>query len=378
MAFMRILTLNHEYPPIGGGAAPVAEQLARRLVGLGHTVDVVTMHHGGLPRQQVEGGVTVYRTACLRKKAELSRTHEMASWLLGAGPTLRRLVRQNHYDLIHAHFIFPAGPLARKWAAQMGIPWVITAHGSDVPGHNPDRFVLLHKLLMPTWRKVVVGCPQIISPSGSLRGKILAHCPNAQVAVIPNGIDIEPFAPVEKTPSILLCGRMLRFKGFQYALEAMGRLGLDWPVHVVGDGEYLPELRRLAAGLKTPVKFWGWMNAGDPAFLNLFKAGSILIHPSEMENFPTVLLQAMAAGMAIITSTAGGCVEVVGDAALQVPPGDVEEIRACLRRLTEQPELRRQLAQAALTRVNQFTWDQIARRYNECFYEVVEKNRIGS
>ena len=57
--------------------------------------------------------------------------------------------------------------------------------------------------------------------------------------------------------------------------------------------------------------------------------------PSEAENFPTVLLEAMSAGMAVVTSTAGGCPEVVGDAGLLVAPGDVEGIRSVVTKLIE-------------------------------------------
>ena len=81
---MNILMLNYEFPPIGGGAAPVTLELCRHLVKLDHEVDVVTMRYKGLPALEVIDGITVYRTWAMRKRPDLCRTHEMASFLAGA------------------------------------------------------------------------------------------------------------------------------------------------------------------------------------------------------------------------------------------------------------------------------------------------------
>ncbi|MBN2377577.1 MAG: glycosyltransferase, partial [Sedimentisphaerales bacterium] len=92
---MKILTLNHEFPPVGGGASPVSFELCRHLVQLGHQVDVVTMGFGGLPGREVVDGVVVYRTPALRKRADICHTHEMATYLPGALPRALGLARRN-------------------------------------------------------------------------------------------------------------------------------------------------------------------------------------------------------------------------------------------------------------------------------------------
>ena len=81
---MKILMLNHEFPPVGGGAAPVTFQLCRQLVLIGHKVDVVTMHYGDLPGFEVIDGINIYRTPAIRKRPNICYTHEMATYLPGA------------------------------------------------------------------------------------------------------------------------------------------------------------------------------------------------------------------------------------------------------------------------------------------------------
>ena len=84
----------------------------------------------------------------------------------------------------------------------------------------------------------------------------------------------------------------------------------------------------------------------------------------------------MSAGMAIITSTAGGCPEVVGETGLLVEPGDTEGIRKMLLELIESDDLRKKLGKQALKRVRQqFNWEKIARQYIDCYNEVLSTNR---
>jgi glycosyltransferase involved in cell wall biosynthesis len=283
-----------------------------------------------------------------------------------------RLVRENRYDVIHCHFIIPTGPLGWMLSRRFRIPLLVTCHGSDVPGYNPDRFGLTHRLIGPAWRFLVRRCQMLVSPSQSLADLIHRYEPNLAVRVIPNGIIESPVTPAEKDKTIVLCSRLLPRKGFQYALAAVHDLDLDWQVEVIGDGPFRGELERIAAGSKTPVRFHGWLDQRDPRFTELYARGAIFVFPSESENFPSVLLEAMRAGMAIIASNAGGCPEVVGDAAMLVAPGDVEGIRKRIAELAGSSEQRRRLGEAALARVRQFGWPTVAGQYVRCYQEIVE------
>ena len=70
-------------------------------------------------------------------------------------PFALRLIKENHYDFNHTHFIFPDGLSALAVQKFTGLPYIITAHGSDVPSYNPDRFINEHKILAPMWQVIV-------------------------------------------------------------------------------------------------------------------------------------------------------------------------------------------------------------------------------
>jgi len=152
----------------------------------------------------------------------------------------------------------------------------------------------------------------------------------------------------------------------QYVLEALAGTAVAAEVNIVGDGPYLPELRRRAEALHSPARFWGWLDNRSPELRDIYQSSGIFVLPSEAENFPIVLLEAMAAGLAIVTTAGTGCAEVVGDAGILVPVRDSRAIGRALKRLVEDDTLRRRLGAAARKRIeDNFTWRAVARRYVE-------------
>src|SRR5690606_1857144 len=122
---------------------------------------------------------------------------------------------RGRYDVIHLHFIIPTGLLAWLATRTARVPFVITAHGSDVPGYNPDRFQSEHRITTPLLRLILRNAAAITAPSLFLRGLLIDACGPFGVQHIPNGIDVARFAPRPKLKRILMTGRLLPRKGFQ-------------------------------------------------------------------------------------------------------------------------------------------------------------------
>ena len=369
---MRILTLCYEFPPLGGGGAKVVSALARELTARGHEVDLVTMGFRDLPKTETWHGVSIHRVPCFRRNEHYCTTIEAASYMLGAIPVVRHLLETRQYDVTHAHFILPDGFFAWMIERTWGVPYVITAHGSDVPGYNPDRLRTAHKVLKPLWMAITRNASRIVCPSQSLRSLVTARNAEARIDEIPNGIEPGQFRPDrEKVKRILVATRILKRKGVQYLLDALHGIDLEHEVYVVGDGPFLPTLRSKASQLGLPVVFRGWLDNGAPEFRDLLETSDIYVLPSESENFPIALLEAMAAGTAIITTEGTGCAEVVGDTALLVPPRNSNAIRAAVLRLLADPALRAELGRSARRRLeDRFSWRNVGSRYEELLASV--------
>lgn len=373
---MHILTLNYEYPPLGGGAGPITQAMAERLAAAGHEVDVVTMAFRGLPRIETHGRLRVYRVPALRKSKVRAVTVEMLSYVCSAAVWSLLLAQSRRYDVIHAHFIIPTGVVATLLQHLKGIPTVITIHGSDVPSYNPDRWKRGHRVLKPFWRMIVRRTSALVSPSHYLCGMLQEHCA-APVVVIPHGYDPPPPSAAPRQRRILTASRLFRRKGVQFLLDALA--GLEpgvlegWEIVVAGDGPMLPALQEQAARLGLVVQFPGFVTRD--VLQQLYASSELFVFPSLRENFPVVLLEAMSNGCAVVCSNVSGMPEIVGDDGVLVPPEDIEALRAAVRRLLTDAPLRRELGARARTRIDQFAWEQILARYLAVFQQVIEDSR---
>ena len=366
---MRILVLNYEYPPLGGGASHVTQAICQELLRHGNFVDVVTMGFRGLPKHEDYGNLNIFRVPSIRSELHLAHFHEMLSYCASALAESMRLTRIHNYDLIHSHFILPCGAVAYSLNKMRGIPYVITAHGSDVGGYNPDRFNDLHRAFSVPWKRIVQNAEMLISPSRSLANLIENNYGNPiDVDVVPNGIQHDWLEPVEKEESILVVSRMFERKGVQYVLEALEDIPLGYNINIVGDGPYMKTLSEMAKNLPHRVKMYGWLDHDSRELVELYQKSSIFVFPSISENFPVSLLEAMLAGSAIIATDIGACKEVLGDAARFVPPRDSKAIGKQLVDLIKNSEARNSLGRQSRERVlKNFTWSRIGQTYQALF-----------
>ncbi len=370
---LKILMLNHEFPPVGGGASPVTFELCKYLVKAGHHVDVVTMHFGKLPKFEVKDGINIYRTPAIRKKANICYTYEMVTYLPGAISRTLRLARQQKYDIIHCHFIIPGGLLALTISKITKIPYIVTAHGTDVPGYNPDRFQLQHKFTKPLLKAVCRNANMITCPSNYLKNLVTANIGNYDIRHIPNGIDLEKFKLDLSKPKeniILTTGRLLKRKGFQTLIRAVHNIQLPYEIHIAGDGPYRKQLEKLAESSKTKIVFHGWLKQGSRQLLDLYARAAVYVLVSARENASISLLEGMAAKCVTITSNVTGCPETVGEAGFSIALDDADKLRGILIKLSENKELIKQYSQKAYDRVvRDFSWDKIAADYIKVYMD---------
>jgi glycosyltransferase involved in cell wall biosynthesis len=364
---MNILVLNYEFPPLGGGAAPVSHEISKGYVGLGHSVDVITMHYKGLPSFEIIDGIYVHRINCLRKKKELCETYEMLSFIFSAMFFLRNFMKVKRYDICHCHFIIPTGILALWVKKYFGLDYVVTCHGSDIPGYNPDRFQLQHKFTKPLLQIICNNSKQVCSPSLYLSELTKKNIGCFDIKHIPNGIDLSNFQLDLSRPKkniILSTGRLLKRKGFHTLIKAVHGVALPFEVHIAGDGPYRKELEQMAQGSKTKIVFHGWIEKGSMELLALYERASIYVLASSRENASISLLEGMAAKTVVITTNVSGCPETVGDVGFLIDYDDSKRLQEILTMLSARPQIIKIFSEKAYRRVtDKFLWDKIIDHY---------------
>jgi len=311
---LRILVLNHEYPPVGGGGSSVACEVARGYAAAGHRVTVVTMGHAGLSELEQDDHLTIHRVECGRRWRDRCTVPEMTRFLHAARRFLRRHLADRHYDVAHAHFIVPAGALALWLKRAYGLPYILTSHGSDVLGYN-ERFRFLYPLLTPLWRRIVAEARTVTAPSQYLARLIALHQSGLDVNIVPNLVDTRQFRAAAKENRILVVGRLIETKGIQDVLAALVSVDLNgWTVDIVGDGPYRRTLQERAADLDLSerVAFHGWLPRESDALKALYGRARVFVSASHKENMSMCLLEAKAALCFLVASNVGASAEIVG------------------------------------------------------------------
>ena len=133
---MRVLCINYEYSPIGGGGASACKGLVESFVKKGHEVDLITSGMKGLPEYEEVNGVHIYRVKCIRRHKHFARTLELISLVIPSYNKAVELISKKKYDINHTHFIVPSGLVSYLIKRKTGLNYVVTAHGTDVAGNS--------------------------------------------------------------------------------------------------------------------------------------------------------------------------------------------------------------------------------------------------
>lgn len=377
---MRLLLVNYEYPPLGGGAGNATQNTARELAALGVDVRVLTSAYRELPKSEVVDGVTVHRVRAGRRRLERSSPFEMLLFMGAACVAALRLARSWRPDACIAFFGVPSGPVGFVLKQCCGVEYVVSLRGGDVPGFQAYDLALYHRLTGPFIRFLWRRAGAVAANSEGLRTLAQLSAPDVPVAVIANGVDTTVFRPAARREGagdpvrLLFVGRLVRQKGLDILLRSLAGLALPAKaiLDVVGDGPELAALRDQAGhlGLTEGVRFHGWCSR--EALPEHYRRADVFVLASRDEGMPNVLLEAMASGLPVVATEVAGIDELLheGVGGVLVPTEDPGVLRDRLAELICDPGLRTRLGAAGRALVERkYSW----RRSAEAYLRLVEK-----
>lgn len=360
------LFLNYEYPPVGGGGGNATQQIGRALIKRGAKVTVLTAAQGSLPRRENDRGVQVYRIWAARRRQDRCSIAEMLMFMAHALFVAPGLARQAKADSALVFFGLPTGPIGWWLKKVMGLPYIVSLQGGDVPGFMGEEMALYHRLSGPAISQVWDNAHAVIANSSGLADLARRHAPDIDIGMIPAGADLDAVTPpthptLEGPLRLLFVGRLVNQKGLDVLLKALTKMKdhNDWTLTIAGEGPLKDELALAShkLGLSDRVVFRGWLERDHlPA---VYEQADVFVLPSRDEGMPNAMLEAMAAGLPVIGSKVAGLDEVVIDdeTGLLVPVEDDDALAHALRTVIEDRDYTFKLGQAARERVvTQFNW----------------------
>lgn len=326
---MKILFLNYEYPPLGGGASVATEAILREWAkDSGIEVHLVTAAIGGAVEHIRIGGEVYVHRLPIGKNPNQLHSQSLRDILVYSIRTvffLRRFIRletkKQPFDITLAFFAVPCGFLAYLVKHSSGTPYVVSLRGADVPGFS-EKYDTFYRFAKPLVRFLWRQAAAVIPNSTGLSNLAKKTAPRQPMQVIENGVDTETFHPDPARQSVepiifLSTSRLTPRKGIHHLIEAFA-LALDKTkkpieLHLIGEGEQrlMLEERVRALGITERVKFLGRVE--HRALAGYYQRAHVFVLPSKNEGMSNSVLEALASGLPLIVSGTGGMQELVTD-----------------------------------------------------------------
>lgn len=382
MTNIRILILNYEYPPLGGGAGIVSKHLTEEFAKMGHSVTVLTTWYAGEPEFFVDENITIIRLKSKRKNTFQSNPYEMLSWQQAAMDYFKN---QNTlaYDICLANFTMPGGAVAKYLKQKFNIPYIILSHGHDIPWAYPKIMFVWHLLFYKVIKEICKQSSAVILLSEEIKqmaDKFMGEKYAFKNKIFYNGLYTERF---EKTIvgdklKIAFVGRLVAQKSpmlFMKVIKELQKENIPFEVSIFGDGELKIKMEEYAETNKLhAVAFRG--KVGHAEVLKAMTESNLMVSTSESEGMSMAILEAISAGVYVIATNVSGndnmIMEDVNGNLVDVnnPLQIVEKIKSFY---TDKLLKHYTFPEDYIERMeSMFSWNKITRQYEKLFFEILK------
>ena len=366
-----------------GGVAAIVYNLGREIERLGHSVRFIFLD------DLIELGSVSPRFS------ELIFSHRLSRYIAQ---------HKREFSIVNLHA--PAGLLygmRRQWSRSAGYPpYVMTLHGleerrvhvmcREAKKGRAWNFSLWNRL----WHRIyhyprfrwsiwTADGAHVYSRDVSSMLQLKYNLDSDRVAYIPNGVEPRFFIPREYRDSgalrLLYAGTWLDQRGIFYIRDALRNLVPRIPgltITFAGCGVPAEEIQEFFGGELAGRIVVRPIVAAD-RMPDLYAEHDIFLFPSLMEGLPSVLLEAMATAMPVITTETCGMPDVVenGYNGILIPPASAASIEEAVLRLVKSRELRQELGEAARETMERYTWERAARQLEVFYRHILDYERKG-
>ncbi len=373
---MRIAVVTSSFLPAQGGGEYAVHDLANRWSEIGHEVRVFNILTS--KAWHPEARYSVARFWLPRGAARFG--YHRQPWLAGASWTLARVLNKFSPEIVSGHFAYPVAFYLARWRS--GVPWIVTAHGSDVvtgtPGSLVDRYRCFNKLGICLRRASAIVA---ISRTAEETLKNYPVEPD-RIHLITNGVDLALFSrpaagDIRKklglpfdSEFLLTVARNSAVKNLALGLRAFAAWDTRPPnLYYVIVGSGAKRLQPEATTLRINNYVLFVENLSRDELAAAYQQASLYVSTSRREFCPLVVLEAMAAGLPqVATNVPGNRDLLIGNSTgLLTNDGEPFAMAAAIEKLISLPALRARLSGNCKERVKAYDLAQVAEQYLALF-----------
>lgn len=379
---MKLLLLNYEYPPIGGGGGFGCEKLVQTLQKKqGYAVTVLTAGLGHTTTTERDVfGVKVIRVPCAKNRKHRSSASFwfMLTYIIKSVLFVFKNRKKFHFDVISTQFALPTGPAGYIIAKILKTPNVLTLHGGEL-FKQPLELTGYHNFIINAAVKFVIKKADHVMANSqdtlNAAQKFLGVTRN--IPIISTGFSPPDMViPTKKIGTdgspiqLVMVSRLVERKGLNYLLDALAQITeKNWHLTLVGDG---PEQNRLEAqaknlGIAPRVTFAGFVDEKEK--FAILSRSDVFVLPTLHEGLGLVYFEAMYCGLPIVTTDNGGQTDFLTheENALLVPICNLASLKQALIRALQDSEWRQQCGARNQEKIKSLYVESLMNQYDTLF-----------
>ena len=318
---MKILILNYEYPPLGGGAGVVSKYHAEGLANEEHKVTVLTTWFEGEKELSEKDNLKIIKLKSKRKQTFKSTPDEWLSWISLSKKFLKEYLQNNKFDYCFAHFALPGGEVAKYIHKKFNLPYAVISHGQDIPWFFPKQMFKYHLFTYFWIKSICNNADKLILLTNDMKinaDKFMKRKKHKNI-IIPNGCQTDTFLPdyskKGKKFKILFIGRLVAQKDPFTFLKAIlllkEKIKDNFEVKILGDGPLKVKMENYVTENKLDniIEFKGWVNKTQ--MLHEYQSAHLQIISSKAEAMSIAALESLSSGLYVISTPVSGNTDII-------------------------------------------------------------------
>ena len=384
---MRVCFVSRRYFPAISGMSVYAQNLLRELAEAGHDVTMISQYRGDSFGTRVYGGgpppavpgVKVIGLEQIGEQTGGDFERDIGTMVA----TIEAEHTKKPFDILHAQYGYPTGWATLLASRTIGVPNVVSIQGGD--GHWVGSCCETHRIAMC---EVLAHANALLIGGKSFVAEVCGRLGSdpARFTIVPGAVDTARFAqgtgdglpkPHPGPVRLFYHGRVDRRKGvldFIDALALMREHGTPFSAVISGIGPDVEPAKERAAELgfsEGALRFTGY--AEYETVPDLYRQADVFVSPTYAEGFSNTILEAMAAGLAVVSTHSVGVSDCLrdGENGLLVDPDDVPALAAALTRAVEDETLRRRIAADGIAECRRvYSWRTVGRQIMDVYAQI--------